>query len=156
MRNKKFGDRSARECALSLLEYRDHTEKEMRQKLVQRGFSIESIDEAIDFLKEYRYLDDKGYAERYIRSAASCKSKRRICSELEQKGISREVIAYWLEKYPVDEESQICRFLEKKGYFSEENPELGWSRKLAASLCRKGFSIEAVRRIMREGGRINE
>ena len=77
---KKTGsqNRTVRECALALLEFRDRTEWELRQKLKEREHSAEEIDETVLFLKEYRYLDDEAYAGRYIRSCAARKSRRQI------------------------------------------------------------------------------
>ena len=51
--------RTARDCALSLLEYRDRTEAEMRRKLKEREYAPEAVEETIYFLKEYHYLDMK-------------------------------------------------------------------------------------------------
>lgn len=51
-------NRTVRECALALLEFRDRTERELRRKLKEREYSTEEIDETVLFLKEYRYLDD--------------------------------------------------------------------------------------------------
>ena len=91
---KKTGsqNRTVRECALALLEFRDRTEWELRQKLKEREYSAEEIDETVLFLKEYRYLDDEAYAGRYIRSCAARKSRRQIRADLEHKGVSREII----------------------------------------------------------------
>ena len=54
-------NRTVRECALALLEFRDRTERELRRKLKEREYSTEEIDETVLFLKEYRYLDDEAY-----------------------------------------------------------------------------------------------
>ena len=86
--------RSARESALALLEYRDRTEQELRQKLLDREYSK---DEIVRFLREYRYLDDEAYAMRFIRSQSGKKSARQIRAVLERKGVSREIIASCLE-----------------------------------------------------------
>lgn len=140
--------RSVRECALSLLEYRDRTEQELRQKLAEREYSEDEIEETVLFLKEYRYLDDESYAERFIRSQSGKKSVRQIKAVLEQKGIDRETIAVCLEEEPVDEESQVRAFLEKKGYHAGEKLEVGAYRRLTSALARRGFSWDVIRRAM--------
>ena len=61
-------NRTVRECALALLEFRDRTERELRQKLKEREYGPEEIEETVRFLREYRYLDDEASAGRYIRS----------------------------------------------------------------------------------------
>lgn len=138
--------RTARECALTLLEYRDRTEKEMRQKLQEREYEPQEIEETLSFLKEYRYINDAEYAEKYIRVYSSRKSTRQIRCDLERKGVARELITQRLEEAPVDEEGQIRTYLLKKGYVPGERMEPATYRKLTAALCRRGFSYDAIRR----------
>lgn len=149
-RSRTREKRSARESALSLLEYRDRTEQELRQKLLEREYSKDEIEETVRFLKEYRYLDDEAYAMRFIRSQSGKKSARQIRATLERKGVNREIIASCLEEEPVDEASQVRAFLEKKGYRAGENLEADVYRKLTASLARRGFSWDVIRRTMEE------
>lgn len=146
---KKTGsqNRTVRECALALLEFRDRTEWELRQKLKEREYSAEEIDETVLFLKEYRYLDDEAYAGRYIRSCAARKSRRQIRADLERKGVSREVIDLSFQEEAVDEESQIEKLLLKKGYEPGKRMEPADYWRLMGTLGRRGFSSEAIRRV---------
>ena len=76
---KKTGsqNRTVRECALALLEFRDRTERELRQKLKEREYSAEEINETVLFLKEYRYLDDEAYVDRTSDPAPRAKAAAR-------------------------------------------------------------------------------
>ena len=147
---KKTGsqNRTVRECALALLEFRDRTERELRQKLKEREYSAEEINETVLFLKEYRYLDDEAYADRYIRSCAARKSRRQIRADLERKGVSREIIDLQLQEKTVDEDSQIRKLLEKKGYEPGKRMEPSEYRRIMGALGRRGFSGEAIRKAM--------
>ena len=140
-------NRTVRECALALLEFRDRTERELRRKLKEREYSAEEIDETVLFLKEYRYLNDEAYAGRYIRSCAARKSRRQIRADLERKGVSREVIDLQLQEEEVDEESQIRKLLQKKGYEPGKCLEASEYRRIMGALGRRGFSGEAIRRV---------
>ena len=121
-RKKENGqNRTVRECALALLEFRDRTERELRRKLKEREYSPEEIDETVLFLKEYRYL--------------------------ERKGVSREIIDLQLQEENVDEDSQIRKLLEKKGYEPGKRMEPAEYRRLMGVLGRRGFSGEAIRRV---------
>ena len=140
--------RSARDQALSLLEYADRTERELVQKLRERGYAWEEIQDAVAFLLEYRYLDDQAYAQRYVRARSARKSCRQLQAELEQKGIARELIETALEEETVDEEGQIRRFLEKKGCRPGEALEPQMLRRITAALARKGFSYDQIRSVM--------
>lgn len=141
-------NKTARECALFLLEYGDCTEKEMRQKLRDREYGPEEIEATLSFLKEYHYIDDAEYAEKYIRVYSSKKSTRQIRCGLEKKGIARNVIEQHLEESPIDEEKQIYAFLLKKGCRpGEERMDAADFRKLVAALGRRGFSYDSIRRV---------
>lgn len=147
---KKTGsqNRTVRECALALLEFRDRTERELRQKLKEREYSAEEINETVLFLKEYRYLDDEAYVDRYIRSCAARKSRRQIRADLERKGVSREIIDLQLQEKTVDEDSQIRKLLQKKGYVPGKRLEPAEYRRIMGALGRRGFSGEAIRKAM--------
>lgn len=140
--------RSARECALSILERSDRTERELRRKLCERGYEEKEIDGAAAFLKEYGYLDDAAYAGRYARACSSRKSIRQIRFDLERKGVAREVIDEVLEAAEVDEEAQVRAFLLKKGCRPDERIDTAVCRRWIASLSRKGFSYEVILRVM--------
>ena len=147
-RNTNGSGKTVRECALALLEFRDRTERELRQKLKEREYNPEEIEETVLFLKEYRYLDDAAYAGRYIRTCAARKSRRQIRADLERKGVSREIIDLQLQEEYVDEDSQIRKLLEKKGYEPGKSMEPAEYRRLMGALGRRGFSGEAIRRVM--------
>ncbi len=140
-----------RDCALTLLEYRDRTGQEMRRKLKEREYSPEEIEEAIAFLEEYHYLDDEGYARRYVRTYSEQKSIRRLRAELEQKGIACGHIENALKEAEIDEASQIAGWIRKKGYVPGEHLEQSQYRKLVSSLGRRGYSFDVIRRVM-DGG----
>ena len=64
--------------ALSLLNYMDRTETQLRKKLKEKDFNEEIIDETIAYVKSFGYINDLGYAERYILNKQKSKSKREI------------------------------------------------------------------------------
>lgn len=138
--------KSVRDCALFLLEYGDRTEKEMRQKLKEREYDPQEIEDTLRFLKEYHYIDDAEYAGKYIRVNASRKSTRQIRSELEKKGVDRATIDLRLEESPIDEEAQIRAWLKKKGYFPGAPMDPVSYRKVTGALGRRGFTYDAIRR----------
>ena len=93
--------RTARDCALSLLEYRDRTEAEMRRKLKEREYAPEAVEETIYFLKEYHYLDDQEYARKYVRTAGAGEDPektRKLAAALGRRGFSFETIRRVMEE----------------------------------------------------------
>ena len=87
------GSRCAFIAGLRLLSYRDHTEKELVLKLVQKGHKKDYAQNAVQKLKEYKYIDDERVAEIYARDLFERKgmSINSIISELCRKGIPREI-----------------------------------------------------------------
>ena len=83
-----------RDYALRLIEFKDRTEKELREKLKEKNYDENSIDDEIEFLKNYGYIDDKRYAEHFVNDAINLKKwgKIRIRSELLRKGIDRDIV----------------------------------------------------------------
>lgn len=139
----------ARERVIYLLKASDKTEQELRRKLREGFYPEKAIDYAIDLMKRYHYINDEEYAQRYVENHSRKKSRRQICHELKQKGISREIIQTQMEACPEEEEEQVVQFLQKKHYspdsFSREE-----KHKMAAALGRKGFSFEVINRVMGE------
>lgn len=139
----------ARERSVHILKNSDKTELELRNKLKEGFFPEEAVDAALKWLKEYGYVEDTRYAQRYIECHRNRKSRRQIRYELERKGIGRDTVAGLLEGSPVDEEQQIRSFLEKKHY-QKESADSKELVRLTAALGRKGFSFETIRKVMSE------
>ena len=66
----------AREKGVYYLQFSSKTEEEMRRKLAEQGFSPASVDSAVKFLKERRYLNDEDYARRYLEKNGKKKSRK--------------------------------------------------------------------------------
>ena len=143
MEERKQEERAAREKAVYYLQFSARTESELRKKLTGCGFSSASVDMAIDFVKQKRYLDDGEYARRFIERNQHKKSKKQMRYELSLKGIDREVLDLAFEDADLDEEEQIYAILEKRGY-SHGEADIRERQKMAAYLARKGFSYEAA------------
>lgn len=139
----------AKERALYLLSASAKTESWMRQKLSQAGYPGEAVEYALNFLKEYHYIDDNAYVESYIRSSGGKKSRRQMEFELRQKGVSKDLLRQALEEFPVDEEEGARELLMKRmkgktGISREEK------NRLAAYLGRKGYSFDIINRVIKE------
>lgn len=138
--------------AMNLLQKRDYTEYKLREKLKEGQYSEEVIDEAVEYLKSYKYLDDERYADDYIRYHLKDKSKARLKQDLMQKGISADIIDRVLSAAYEDEnedpEIQLCAKLLKKKHYDSENMSYEEKQKIMAFLYRKGFSGDVIHRAM--------
>lgn len=140
--------------AMHLLEKRPYSERDMRNKLKENLYDDESIDEAIDYLKSFGYIDDHAYASQYIDTYTQSRSARRIEQDLLKKGISKDVIEEVLnikrdEGELGDEESMIRSLLIKRG-FDPLNADSKTIAKNVRFLYQKGFSPETISRVMRQ------
>ncbi len=146
--------RRAISCAYNLLSFRPRSEKEMRQKLMQKGFSGAVIAEALDYLKEKKLVDDAAFSRYWAenRSAFSPRSQRMVQMELRQKGIAADLAEETSEI--LDEETAAYRAGAKKASRLPLTDYDEFRRKLGEYLKRRGFSYEiingSVRRLWEE------
>ena len=83
----------ALEKATAYLNRQPHTEKEVKEYLLRKGYEAGEAEAAAAQLKEYGYIDDLSYAKLYFEySFEKGRGKDRISRELAGKGISRELI----------------------------------------------------------------
>ena len=138
--------------ALSLLNYMDRTESQLRQKLKEKSFDDEAIDKAIAYVKSFGYINDAGYAERYVMNKQNSKSRQELYAALSQKGISREHIEHALETCYESENEQaiIYRLCEKRHFVAEEATDAE-KRRMYSYLLRKGFRNEEVCKVLKLG-----
>lgn len=135
--------RRAYNYAVSLLSRRDHSEKELRDKLLLKGYR-DGADEAIDKLKAGGYVSDERFARLYVRELQTLKKygKRRIEQELYRKGVDRDIIRHVLDETDFDE-SELVTLIERK-YGRYLGDEKG-IQKTVNSLLRMGYSYGEIR-----------
>lgn len=142
----------ATKYAMHLLERQERTEKQLRDKLQQQGYPRVCIEQALDYVKSYHYIDDLRYASVYIRYHQEKESRQKLVTKLLMRGISRADIEQAMEEeYLADECSQIEELLKKKNYNPKEADEVA-CRKMVQFLLRRGFRTSDIYRVM-EGRR---
>ena len=102
---KELNYDEAKEKALRLLEFRAHSEKELRDKLKIAGAKEEDIETVLDFCREYGFVNDRQFAKMKARDLKNLKKYglQRIKSELYQKGISAEYVEEAVSEIDEDE-----------------------------------------------------
>ncbi|MGO1298197.1 MAG: recombination regulator RecX [Vibrio sp.] len=100
---KKKPTLSVKEAAIQLLSRRDHGIVELQQKLAQKGYEDDEVQQAIAFCHEYHYLDDLRFAKSQVRQHVfKGHGKRRIQQELNAKRVAESVIEAALEEEAPD------------------------------------------------------
>lgn len=139
-------ERRAKEKALWLISYRDHSKKELADK-IRRTCDEDSAQKAVDRLEELGLVNDEGFARRYAEQLIFSKhmSKRGASYELSRKGIDKELAQEILEDIDVDENEEIKAVLEKK-YRNLDDEKT--RRRAVAALQRLGYGWDSIRRAM--------
>ena len=145
--------REARKKALRLLEHMDRTEKGLMDRLLRAGFSEELSEDAVSYVKDYGYINDRRYALNYIMYRIHDKSRQKIFQELSGKGIDRQTIQdAWEEAEELetpDERALLCQMIEKKYEPGAELDEREM-RRLYGYLARRGFRSGDIFSVLEE------
>mgnify|MGYP002674916023 FL=1 len=140
--------RRVRERILYLIADYDRSEQNIRQKISMAGYRGSFVDDAIDSLKEYGYIDDLRFARYYAESMRDTKGRSAfaISRSLYEKGISRDVIDTVMGELDIDEEAQILKALSSRGYNEDNIRQIDDKErhKLISFLMRKGFSYDLI------------
>lgn len=147
----------ARKRGMNLLKSMDRTEADVRRKLSEGGYPPEAVDDAIEYLMSYHYIDDDRYAVEYIRCKVSSMSRKQIRAKLAEKGIDKAVVENAFIAY--DEENQtdaddtegelIKKLIRKRCPNGTDGLGYEEKQKLYAYLYGKGFSLAAVDNCLR-------
>jgi regulatory protein len=142
----------ARDYVHRLLKLRPRSIHETKTRLKQRGFSSSTIEQVIENAIERGWLNDEVFAKLWVQDRLTTRPKGRLVlkSELQAKGIPRELIEKALSEAGMDEEAILQRLIEQKLNLYEGEDSRTRQRKLYAFLRRRGFSPEAIRRALRE------
>lgn len=139
---------SALNTALRILTPRDHSKYELVQKLKQRGFSSEDIEDAISACVRFDYINDIRTTELFIRQLKRKGfGKKRIQLELTKKGLKGDRIQGILDQSvsETDEREGAARILKKNiKRFEREKDSLKRRDKIYRFLHARGFSQRAI------------
>lgn len=140
----KINYRKAFNKCADLLSRRDHSVKELKDKLLRTVDAV-SAEKAIERFKELGYLDDAKFAENFANHLYENKkySDNHVRQELFKRGISRDIVAQIIENATVDPVETITAITEKK-YYSKLHAPNG-REKVIAALMRKGFSYGDIK-----------
>ena len=149
---EKLLPKRAKLRCMNLLKAKSYTEKQLRDKLVQGEYRKEAIEEAIEYVKSYGYVDDRKYAEDFITYHMKKKSRKKMELDLYRKGIDRKIVQEIWERLSEEgeepDELSIARELLRKKNFDPEMAGNKEKQKMSAFLYRKGFDIGIIRSVL--------
>lgn len=142
------GYERGKDAAMNLITYRPRSEREIEQKLRQKKFEPNTIERVLTRLRELDLVNDAAFARYWIDQRETFKPRSRMAlrQELQQKGISREIVDELLEE--IDENTAAFRAVEKKALRWRSLPEDEYRRKVTGFLQRRGFHYGIVRDVL--------
>lgn len=135
--------------AMNLLKSRTYTAFQLKEKLKKGGYPGDIIEEALDYVTGFGYVNDERYAADYIEYNKEIKSRNRIYMDLLKRGVPKDIIERtWIDIVGEDrkelEKEQIISWMRKK-HFAAQTADFKEKQKMAAFLYRKGFETENIR-----------
>lgn len=145
--------------AMNLLKSRAYTEKKLRDKLRAGQYPSSCIEEALNYVKSFGYVDDEKYAADYLFYRGRGLNRQQIFMKLREKGIAEEIIQREYQNFcdsgeAPDESELICGLLKKKHYDPEGDSKS--YQKIMRFLLSKGFSYDKIQKALSTYGKNDE
>ncbi len=147
---EKLLNKRCRSYAMNLLIKKDRSERELRTRLFEAEYPEKVVEDAIEYLKGFSYIDDERYSENYIRANCSRAGLKEIKNKLRMKGIKDEDINSAIEKsyedgiLSQDENHELILRLLKKKLAGRNTVDIKERQKIVASVYRKGFELGEI------------
>jgi len=144
-------------AALTLLSRRELSNRQLRDRLLRRGFPEEEIDRVVDRLVRDGTLDDRRVALASARLGASIKrrGRRRVLQQVQRLGINTETAREAVDEVfsEIDESALLQAAIDRrlKGANPRELDQKATAR-IVRSLVGQGFDAHAVYARLRKGG----
>lgn len=138
--------------ALNLLKSRDHSEKELYQKLRTAGFPDSVIKKTMEYIESYHYIDDHRLARNYVTYHGQMKSRKEILYNLSVKGIDIQTMNdedNFMEEH--DDRKTISKILFKR-WGEEPAPDLKEKERMLRYLARRGFAAQDIFSVFQDLG----
>lgn len=140
----------AKNKALNILSRASQSEKNIREKL-NNDFEEDVIEEVIDFLKKYNFINDDDLASKIVSTNVNLNKygKNKIKQNLYNKGLDKSAISNAMDEIDQDKEFENALYLAEKRYerVKNEDPKKAYS-KIANHLAYKGFSYDIIKSVL--------
>lgn len=139
--------------ALKFIEKSYKTEDQVTKKLIKAGYDEKVSLRVLNFLKEYKFVDDKRYASMFINEKSLSCGKNKMKYMLQKKGVSEEIIKNALENLDSSFEKKSAIKLGKKKYNTlskSESDNYKICKKIGSYLASRGYDYSIVNYAIRE------
>ena len=144
---KQISSKDIRLCAMNLLARREHSRRELQEKIGKRFDHSRLIDGVLTQLEADGLLSDQRYSEAYVNGRANkLYGPERIRQELRQAGINDALIETALDEAGIDWQERLLRLKQKKfGNLPAQNIEE--RAKQQRFFQYRGFDVSMIRKI---------
>ena len=137
-----------RDAALRLLARREHSYKELSQKLKQRGWPEPELENVLSDLADQGLQSDERFVETFVRSRAQkAYGPVRIRAELGQRGIDRAQVDRALRETDADWLKLASGWYERR-YRGDPPADMKDKSRRQQALARRGFDHSIVRELI--------
>jgi regulatory protein len=136
--------------AFLLLRYRSRSRHEIVSRLKRKKYSSTLIKKVLDYLEEYRYINDAEFAKAFVaQGVAKGYGKRRLECALKKLGVSKETSGPFLKSEAADK-TTIREIIAKKiKYYSGKK---NVAAKIMRHLLMRGFEYADVIKEIQDAG----
>lgn len=141
----------ARNYVLKRLGVQSYHSEELRKLLLTRLVSTRVTDRLINDFLTKGFLNDEAWLDSFFRIQSRRYGFPILIQKLAAKGLKREVLASLEAKYrnPEQEREEVKKLLLTK-YRSKDLTQIKEKQKVVASLLRKGYSYEKIKKAISE------
>lgn len=159
---KAASDEAAKEAALRILTRGPRTEREVVDRLIERGYVPDAVERAVERLRRVSLLDDRAYLGWFVRNELlrKAQSLRLLQSKLQRRGLPRPLVQGAEEAIRADPDLSERSLDSEEGRAGAAAAELRGrlkrhaaderSRLLQAALLRRGFSWDTIRDLVHD------
>lgn len=142
----------AKEYAFKLLSYRGRSEKELKERLIKKGFSKALVSSTVKNLKDLGLINDSSLAETLKREALSIKllSQKGARNFLYSRGIPHEIINQVLDYNEAVDINNARRLVDKKINTLKNYSPLIIKKRLYGLLARRGYPSDIILKVLKE------
>ena len=141
--------------AMKLISLRKRSAFEIKERLRKKKFEGDIIEEVLQELKNYKYLNDEEFAEAYINDRINFNPRGRflIKKELNKRGIAENIIERKMEEL-LSEEKEVesaKKMAEKKlRTINNKTDKIKVDQKIRSYLQSKGYSFDIINLVVKQ------
>lgn len=141
--------------SMKLISLRKRSAFEIKERLRKKKFEGDIIEEVLQELENYKYLNDEEFAEAYINDRINFNPRGRflIKKELNERGIAENIIERKMEEL-LSEEKEVesaKKMAEKKlRTINNKTDKIKVDQKIRSYLQSKGYSFDIINLVVKQ------